>query len=156
MNVVVLNKLIAAADSVSQMMLNIELRAGRPQLMDKAVAEESICILVGTTGELRGQVVISCNQDVALRAANRMMQGMGSGQWDELAQSALQEFGNMTMGTFSTLLSQEEINIDITPPTMIQGEGITLSGEKGIKLPMYNKQDESDVIYLTLMMREGA
>lgn len=156
MNVVVLNKLIAAADSVSQMMLNVELRSGKPQLMDKPIAEESVCILVGTTGELRGQVVISCNQDVALRAANRMMQGMGSGQWDELAQSALQEFGNMMMGTFSTLLSQDEINIDITPPTLIQGQGISLSGEKGIKLPMHNKLDDADIIYLTLMLREGA
>ncbi len=155
MNVVVINKLIEAADSVSKMMLNVDLKAGRPQLIDKPLAEESVCILVGTTGELRGQVIISCNHDIALKAANRMMQGMGSGLWDELAQSALQEFGNMMMGTFSTLLSQDEINIDITPPTLIQGQGIMLSGEKGIKLPMHNQLDETDVIYLTLMLREN-
>lgn len=154
MNVAIINKLIEATSNVASMMIGLELSAGRPQLLNIPIAEENVCVLVGTTGELRGQVIISCDREVALRAANRMMQGMGSGQWDEIAQSAIQEFCNMMMGTFSTLLSQEEIHIDITPPTLIQGEGIQLSGDRGIKLPMTSKSDEKDVIYLTLMFKE--
>ncbi len=154
MNVVVINKLIEATGNVASMMLGIELSAGRPQLLNIPIAEENVCVLVGTTGELRGQVIISGNRDVALKAANKMMQGMGSGEWDEIAKSAIQEFCNMMMGTFSTLLSQDELHIDITPPTLIEGEGIRLSGDRGIKLPMMSKLNEADVIYLTLMFKE--
>lgn len=154
MNVNILNNLIRATSDIFKMTMNVELKSGKPALVSSPITEEPVCILVGTTGELRGQVVLSFTKEIALDISQRMMMGMGSGVFDELAKSALQEIGNMTMGTFSTLLSQQDIIIDITPPALIEAESIKLSGDKGIKLQLIDDTN-SIVVNLTIMLKEN-
>jgi chemotaxis protein CheX len=152
MNVQVINLIIKAIKNTSNMTIQTEVENGKPKLVGSPVPEEGICVLVGTTGELKGQVVLSFEKEKALEISNKMMQGLGSGEWDKMAKSAIREFANMTLGTFSTLLNQEEINIDITPPTLIEGKGIELSGEKGIKVPILNNNEK--FMSLTIMLKD--
>jgi chemotaxis protein CheX len=137
MDVNVMNALISATNSVMEMTTGIVLKTGKPSLCSAPVYEEPICIIVGITGEQRGQVTISMTRESGIYIAGVMMQGMGSGLLDELTKSALQELSNMTMGTFATLLANKlEMIIDITPPTLIEGENISLSGGPTIRIPM--------------------
>jgi chemotaxis protein CheX len=50
--------------------------------------------------------------------------GMASNEMDALARSAIGELANMVTGTATGILSNEGMNTDITPPSIIFGEDI--------------------------------
>lgn len=80
-------------------------------------------ILIGVTGEMRGQVVLSIDEKKACEIASRMMMGMPVPELDDMAISAISELGNMIMGNAATVFSVRNIGIDITPPTVGRGTG---------------------------------
>lgn len=146
----IVNKLIEATNNVGEQLIATRFETGKPSVVQSALLKENVCILVGTTGALRGQVILSFDRQTGLDLSNRIMQGFGSGEWDDMSRSALQEFGNMIMGSFATLLSSENITIDITPPSLVEGDNIQIVGEAGIKVPLRNGDNE---VFLTTMLK---
>lgn len=89
-----------------------------------------IAVVVGVTGELKGQVVINFSKDTGKGIASKMMGGMPVESMDDIAKSALSEMCNMVLGTASTELSQIGISTDITPPNMIIGEHMSMTAKE--------------------------
>ena len=58
-----------------------------------------------------------------------MMCGMPVETFDEMAQSAIREVGNMTMGRVASLVEKKGKTIDITPPTLMSGAGMSISNQ---------------------------
>ena len=56
-----------------------------------------------------------------------MMCGMPVEVFDEMAQSAIREMANIMMGRVASLFEEVGVMIDITPPTLMTGEGLTIS-----------------------------
>jgi chemotaxis protein CheX len=77
-------------------------------------------ILIGITGEMKGQAMISLEHAVACDIASKMIM-MPITEMDEFARSAICELGNMIMGNTATVFSTKGIEIDITPPTVGNG-----------------------------------
>lgn len=138
MKVEYINPFLTATSEVLKQATQIEFTTGAPYLKNSPFPAESIVIVVGITGEIRGQAVISMGTDVAMRIASAMMMGMPVEQLDDLAKSALSELGNMIMGNSATLLFNSGVNIDITPPTLMKGDNleITSSQMKTIGVPL--------------------
>lgn len=87
---------------------------------------DSIVIVIGLTGDLHGQAIISMEQDSAFFVASKMM-GMEVTQMDEVTKSAISELTNMVIGNAITLLSKEDVLLDMTPPSVLTGENINIS-----------------------------
>lgn len=99
---------------------------GKPYINRAEFQTDSVVILIGVTGEMKGQVMLSIKLDTAKDIASRMMM-MPVTELDEIATSAVCELGNMIMGNASTVFSVKNIGIDITPPTMFKGDFSTSS-----------------------------
>lgn len=127
MKVEYINPFLKASVEVLRMMAQLEFAMGKPYLKTSPFTPENLIIVVGITGEIRGQAVISMNLDTAKKIASSMMMGMPVDEMDEMAKSALSELGNMIMGNSATLLFNQGVNIDITPPTMMMGENMSIS-----------------------------
>lgn len=138
MKVEYINPFLAATSEVLKQATQIEFTTGAPYLKNSPFPAESIVIVVGITGEIRGQAVISMATEVAKKVASAMMMGMPVEDLDDLAKSALSELGNMIMGNSATLLFNSGVNIDITPPTLMMGNNleITSSQMKTIGVPL--------------------
>ena len=109
-------------------------------------------ILIGVTGEMRGQVVLSIDEKKACEIASRMMMGMPVPELDDMAISAISELGNMIMGNAATILSTKGIGIDITPPTLCRGAmKISQTYAKNICIPM--SSDGSMVLELDIALK---
>jgi len=87
----------------------------------------NIAVIVGLTGKIRGQVVISMTMPSALEIASAMMGGMTVLEMDDISKSAISELGNMIMGNTATILSGRGIGIEITPPSLLIGEKMMIS-----------------------------
>lgn len=133
-----INPFLTATSEVLKQATQIEFKTGAPYLKNSPFPAESVVIVVGITGEIRGQAVISMSNVAAKKIASAMMMGMPVDALDDLAKSALSELGNMIMGNSATLLFNNGVNIDITPPTLMMGENlqITSSQMKTIGVPL--------------------
>lgn len=120
-NVEYINPFLMAASSIIKDICQIEMKVGKPYIKSTEFAEDSVVIMIGLTGEMRGQVMIALSCTKALEIASRMMMGMPVSELDDMAISAISELGNMIMGNAATILSTKGIAVDITPPTVCRG-----------------------------------
>lgn len=150
LNVEHINPFLMGSTQVLNQMCSIEAKVGRPYISDPISANESIIIMIGITGELRGQVVMSFQNDVAVDIASKMM-GMPVVDMDDMAKSAIGELGNMILGTTATIFSSNGISVDITPPTIGDGR-MTFSSShvKNICVPLIYEDNKTIEINLSV------
>ena len=135
-NVEYINPFLMAATNIIKDICQIDMQVGKPYVKQTAFADDSVIIMIGITGEMRGSVIIALTYNKALEIASKMMMGMPVTELDEMATSAISELGNMIMGNAATILSTKGVGIDITPPTLCRGNlTITQSYTKNICLP---------------------
>jgi len=136
-NVEHINPFLMAATGIIKDICGIDMKIGKPYIKDTSFANDSIIIMIGITGEMRGQVMVVMTYEKALDIASKMMMGMPVTQLDEMSISAISELGNMIMGNAATIFSTKGIGIDITPPTVCQGNlTITQTHTKNICIPL--------------------
>ncbi|GAK42565.1 chemotaxis protein CheX [Paenibacillus urinalis] len=112
----VINPFLESARLVFEQLIQISPSAGKLGIKQVEFLEDHIWILIGMTGQLNGKVVFGIQEQVALRIVSAMMGGYVISEMDEMGQSAISELGNMISGNASTILYNQGIAVDITPP----------------------------------------
>lgn len=130
MNVEFINPFIQGTQSVLKNVCNEETQLGKIYLKTSPYTGETISIIIGVTGDIKGQVIFSLNINSACAIASKMMMGMPVLEMDELAKSAISELTNMILGNTATLFYNGGITIDITPPSLLMGQNIQISTTK--------------------------
>lgn len=119
-NVEHINPFLMASTKILKEMCFVDAAIGKPYIKNPAFFEDTLIILIGFTGEMRGQAMVAFEHSVACDIASKMIM-MPITEMDELAKSAICELGNMIMGNTATIFSTKGIAIDITPPTVANG-----------------------------------
>lgn len=122
-----INPFIAAAQTVMKDFCHVEAKIGKPYLSQATYEGNSIMIIIGITGDLRGQVLINMGVDIACDITSHMMMGMPVPELSDMARSAISELGNMIIGNSATIFSNQNISLDITPPSICEGENLQIS-----------------------------
>ena len=144
-----INPFLMSAQQILAQVCMIQTKVGQLSKDNMCVDGEPIFIMLGVTGEMTGQVCIVFDLEGAKDIASRMMMGMPVDTLDAMAKSALSELGNMMMGNAATLLSNQNILIDITPPTLFLGSGILSSPDMAvIKVPLLYQDYEIQLSFL--------
>lgn len=144
-----INPFLMAAKKVLQDMCFVEVSIQKPGLKEPKFGSDSWVIIIGVTGEMRGQVLIGMTQTDACSIASKMCMTEIK-EIDDFAASALSELGNMIMGNASTVFSSNGIGIDITPPTLSHGEvSFTSTYAKSLCVPLTFAETTVD-LYLAL------
>ncbi|MBO5352679.1 MAG: chemotaxis protein CheX [Lachnospiraceae bacterium] len=144
-----LNPFLMSAKQVLQQVCQLDVQFGPISKDDFFVSGEPLFIMLGITGEITGQVCVVMGAETAKDIASRMMMGMPVEALDDMAKSALSELGNMMMGNAATLLSNNNVLIDITPPTLLVGSAILSSPEMAvIKVPLIYRDYEIQLSFL--------
>ncbi|WP_167957085.1 chemotaxis protein CheX [Anaerosporobacter faecicola] len=142
-----INPFLISATKILKDMCFIDLKIGKPYIRDNNIDNESVIIMLGITGELKGQVMIILNQVAACDIAGKMIMTPVS-QIDELSGSAICELGNMILGNAATIFSTKGITIDITPPSLCIGSMAFMNTAKSICVPL--TYDDNKVIELNI------
>jgi chemotaxis protein CheX len=127
-------------------MCYIDPKVGRPFIRDPIFLDNTLLIIIGFTGKMKGQVMISFEKEIALDIASKMIM-MPVTQMDEFSMSAISELGNMILGNAATIFSTQGIEIDITPPTIGTGTmSFSHSYSKNICIPfLYEDNKKIDI-----------
>lgn len=145
-----INPFLLASTQVLKDMCFIEAKIGKPYLKPTKFTDDSFIIIIGVTGEMRGQVMLVLEKAVACDIAGKMCM-MPITELDELSTSALCELGNMIMGNTATVFSTQGIGIDITPPTVCCGNmEFSTNFAKNMCVPLVYEEDKIIEINLAL------
>lgn len=148
-----INPFLMAAKKVLQDMCFVEVGIQKPMLKEATFDYDTWVIIIGVTGEMRGQVLIAMTEENACAIASKMCM-TDVKVIDDFASSALSELGNMIMGNAATVFSSNGIGIDITPPTLSHGEvSFTSTFAKSLCVPL-NFVDGSGGIDLFLALKQ--
>ena len=112
-------------DSVINVMPQLgitDIRKGKLKVKGKVIESPGVLVNVGIVGELRGNVIYGITMDCAKAIASTMMMGMPVNELDEMAQSAISELTNMLTANACMGFSEQNINIDISTPTLMYGD----------------------------------
>jgi len=116
-----INPFLVSTVSVIKMVSQLSSKIGRPVVKNTEFTDDSVLIVLGVTGELKGHVIFEIKEEKARMLAGKMMMGYEVTALDEMAISAISELGNMIMGNAATLFSRQKTIIDITTPTVARG-----------------------------------
>jgi len=144
-----INPFLLSAQQILAQVCNIQTKVGQLSKDNVLIDGEPVFIILGVTGEMTGQVCIVFDMAVAKDVASRMMMGMPVTEIDDMAKSALSELGNMIMGNAATLLANNDLTIDITPPTLGMGATkLSSPNMTSIKVPLLYESGEVRLYFL--------
>jgi len=130
MNVEYINPFIEASQAVLKQIAGIDAKLGKVYLKNSPYKSDSVVIIVGLTGNMRGQAIFSLSKSVAMSIASSMMGGMPVTELDEISRSAVSELANMILGNAATILFNRGVSIEITPPSLLMGDNMQVSSDK--------------------------
>lgn len=118
----------------------------RPHLLEKSFSLK-FGVLIGLTGDITGKLILAGKPSVFGLIGSEMFDTPLEG---EMLLSFSGEMGNMIAGGLSTKIAKNGININITYPTIMQGN-TNLSGYKqALGVPIL--LDTSDELYIYLLL----
>lgn len=152
LNAELINPFLMAARKVLQDMCFVDASIQKPTLKEAKFNPDTWLIMIGVTGEMRGQVIMAMSEKSACGVASKMCMTEVK-QIDDFSASALSELGNMVMGNAATVFSSNGIGIDITPPTLSHGMvSITNTFAKNLCVPL---TFEDATVELFLALKQG-
>jgi chemotaxis protein CheX len=115
-----INPFLESARMVIEQMVQIRPSTGQLSIRDIKFTDHHVWIQIGLTGHMTGDIVFGLSQTVALRIISAMMGGYVITEIDEMGKSAISELGNMISGNASTMLYNQGVHVDITPPKIME------------------------------------
>jgi chemotaxis protein CheX len=125
-NVKYLNPFVEAASEVLQTECKIDVQRGNLTLQKTSLTTDDVTVLISLIGQVQGVVLYGLSQATSINLVSRVM-GQQFKQFDGLAQSGVAELGNVISGQATIKLSSAGFTSTISPPTLIQGKGSTIS-----------------------------
>ncbi len=126
MDVKYVNPFIESFTTVMPQLGFASTKKGNLSLKNKDIVYTGVIIIVGLVGAIKGNVVYCIGMEDAKKIASTMMMGMPVDNFDELAQSALSELTNMLTANAATCFSAMDIMIDISTPTLLYGNNVSV------------------------------
>lgn len=132
----VINPFLESARNVIEQLIQISPSTGALGIKDIEVIDGHIWIMIGMTGQLSGNVMFGIQEQVALKIVSAMMGGFVITEMDEMSKSAISELGNMISGNASTILSNQGVAVDITPPQVVNSSSLNISSQRALCIPL--------------------
>jgi len=139
-NVKYINPFLSSSIRVIEAMMQVKPSVGQVALLPVDSRGDSLLLRIGICGQFQGDVVFNFPHQVALRIGSALMGGYPVSELDDMCCSAIAELGNMISGNASTMLYNEGIQVDITPPDIVSDHSF-YARKKAITIPL----DLSDI-----------
>ena len=126
MDVNFLNPFLEAAVEVITAEIQSDVQRGELRIEKSALTSEEVTVLISLVGEVQGVALYGMSIDTGIAIVEKIM-GQEFEDFDDLAQSGVAELGNVITGRTTVKLSEAGYQTDISPPTMIIGENVSIS-----------------------------
>ncbi len=130
MDVNIVNAFVGGTETVISNVIGITPKRTKPHILQDKHIKFEVATLISMSGGLRGNILYSMDISSSLKIVSKMMM-MAISQLDEMSKSAISELANMISGNAATVLSNFELVVDITPPSLMLAE----EGKGEVEMP---------------------
>lgn len=130
-----INPFLTSSCTVIESLIQVKPTLGELKVKNIDFWDDHVWLKIGIVGGMTGAIMFGFPEGVALKIASAMMGGYSLTEFDELSRSAISELGNMISGNASTLLYNEGIMVDITPPAFMD-LAQTSGSRKALTIPL--------------------
>lgn len=116
----------------------------KPEMITKPL-DLQFGVLIGIVGDMKGKLMVTGKTSTFSMIGEAMF---GMHIEGEMLSSFSGELGNMIAGNISTSIVKNGINIDITSPTIMQGNTIITGYNQALKLNIIYPNNEEMALYL--------
>lgn len=139
----ILNGTITSLSTV----IPVKLDVLAPSLTVQPHEQKELSVLVGLIGGIRGRLII----DTSIEAIDTIGQAMfGMKIEGEMIESFTGELGNMVAGNLCTVLENNGLTVDISPPTVMVGTTKFFGFKQAFKLPVVLENGQTLTVLLTI------
>ncbi|MCP3773606.1 chemotaxis protein CheX [Paenibacillus sp. MZ04-78.2] len=132
-----INPFLESARIVIEQVANVRPTTGQLGIKDVKFAEKYIWIQIGMTGQMEGDIVFGLHEEVALKVVSAMMGGFSITEMNDIGRSAISELSNMISGNASTMLFNQGVRVDITPPKLLHSaHAAGINAQKALTIPL--------------------
>lgn len=132
-----INPFLESAKVVIEQLIQVKPSTGQLGVKEIKFVENYIWIQIGINGQMNGDIVFGLSEEVALKMVSAMMGGFVISEMDEMGKSAISELGNMISGNASTMLFNQGVRVDITPPkVMHSAQSAGFNASKALTIPL--------------------
>lgn len=132
-----INPFLESARIVIEQVANVRPSTGQLGVKDVIFIENYIWIQIGMTGQMQGDIVFGLHEEVAIKVVSAMMGGYPITEIDDMTKSAISELGNMISGNASTMLFNQGVRVDITPPKLLHSSDSSgVDAKKALTIPL--------------------
>lgn len=137
------NPFVSAAFQVLQTETKSEVAKGNVVLQDSPLVSDEVTVLIGVVGRAQGLVLYGMSEKTA-KGMVSIMTGEQIAVFDNLAESAVAELGNVITGLASGELERAGFPCKIAPPSVVVGKGTSIStlSIKRLVIPLETKYGE--------------
>ncbi|MGM9929400.1 MAG: chemotaxis protein CheX [Bacillus sp. (in: firmicutes)] len=127
---VVINGAIESVKSVIPITAGVE----KPTLIKQPFTASQMGVLIELKGSIKGHIIIEGHNHVFSKIGEAMF---GMSLEGEMLNSFTGELGNMIAGNLSTTISQKGMDMDITPPALLNNQPQLNSYDQALSLPIH-------------------
>ena len=140
------NSFYKATKDVFGLMLDLDIDKGELSIVEEMVNSKDANVMLGVTGDLKGTILFSFTEDMALEMV-KIMSGMEMKEIDNFVSSALGEVANIIGGNAMTILTSSDYICDIAPPQVFIGnyKSLSMANKKALMLPLKTNIGEFDI-----------
>jgi chemotaxis protein CheX len=120
-----INPFIESVNSIMPQLGFSNIQHGEPRTLSGKVTDTGVIVVVGIVGDIKGNIAYKMDFESGRKIASIMMM-YDVLDLDDMAQSALAEMTNMLTASAVTEFSNCGIKADISTPTMLLGDRITI------------------------------
>ncbi|MGE5329577.1 MAG: chemotaxis protein CheX [Deltaproteobacteria bacterium] len=129
MNVNYLNPFIEASMNVVKDIAGVDSELQKVCLRGNTFSGKDVIIIIGVTGALVGQVILTLNHLSMDMLVKHMFAGDSDNLDIDLKKSAMAELANMIVGNATSLFYKKGMKVLITTPTILTGKDILISNK---------------------------
>ncbi len=131
-----INPFLESACIVIEQVAGVKPSAGDLGIKEIVEQDGYIWIHIGMTGQMSGDIMFGLREEVALKMVSAMMGGYVLEELGEMGHSAISELGNMISGNASTMLYDQGVQVDITPPRIIASQDGKIEAKRALSIPI--------------------
>ncbi|MFX3633047.1 MAG: chemotaxis protein CheX [Candidatus Pristimantibacillus sp.] len=132
-----INPFLESAKLVIEQVIQIRPSTGQLSLKDIKFVENYIWVQIELNGQMNGDIIFGLSEEVALKIVSAMMGGFAISEMDDIGRSAISELSNMISGNASTMLSNQGVKVEISPPKVIHSAQLAgFSASQALTIPL--------------------
>ena len=127
----VVTNLLNSTTSAIKSVVPFDIQMDKPTLFTEKEINTELGVLIGITGDIRGSIYLNTLRKTSSSIAEKMYGIKIDG---DMLVSFQGELGNMISGNISRIIYENGVEIDITPPTIVEGRIITNGHKVALKI----------------------